>query len=346
MIPLMKRYFKAWWNWLRFEPGDPRLAAGGATVKIAVIGGGTGLANLLRGLKVYSGDIAAVVTVADRGGSTAQIRKDFDMQAPGDIRKCIGALAHNEELFSRLLEHRFKKDKKTFGGHTLGNIWITALSDYFGSFERAVEVTSEVFQTSGRVLPSTLANVDIRVEYDDETLKGEHFLDELLKPIKKISLTKPFARAYKKAVQAIKEADLIVVGPGSLYGSILPNLLIGGISEAINKNKNAVRVYVANCSTERTQTRNFTVENHIQVIHDHTKKKLFDYCLVNSRILKKSRDETKLGAVRNITTTAPNFGNIRIVRNDLISEKNPLFHDSAKLAKSLIELYNEVRHET
>jgi hypothetical protein len=125
---MIKRYAKSWWKWLKYEPNDPRFCAGGV-IKITVIGGGTGLSNLLRGLKKYSNQISAIVTVADGGGSTGKLREEFDMLAPGDIRQCISALAHDEDLFSDLFEHRFSNDKKILGGHTLGNIWITALTD-------------------------------------------------------------------------------------------------------------------------------------------------------------------------------------------------------------------------
>ncbi|MCX6808074.1 MAG: YvcK family protein [Candidatus Berkelbacteria bacterium] len=337
----MSNIIKTWWKWLRYAPTDPRFNAGGV-VKIAVIGGGTGLANLLRGLKAYSSDISAIVTVADAGGSTGEIRQDFDMVAPGDIRKCISALAYDEDLIAKIFEHRFDAKKKTFGGHTLGNIWITGLTDYLGSFERAIEVTSEIFQTAGRVLPSTLANIDLVIEYADNTIcRGESHLDKELKKIKRISLNKPKVKAYKKAEEAILSADLIVLGPGSLYGSLVPNLLIHGIREAIAKNKTALRVYVANCSTERTQTRNFTIDDHIREIKSYGGRKLFDYVLVNSKIIRTSSDEAKLGEINNITTLEPEIEGIKIILADVIDEVNPLFHNSNKLAKELIELYNE-----
>lgn len=341
----MNSFIKNWWKWLRYEPNDPLFKSGGI-IRIAVIGGGTGLANLLRGLKQYSTHISAIVTVADEGGSTGQLREDFDMLAPGDIRKCIGALASDESLLSNLLEHRFSKEKKMFGGHTLGNIWITALTDYFGSFEKAVEVTSEIFQTAGRVLPATLSNVDLVIKYDDgKTLKGEHYLDEVLRKIVNVSLTKPNAAAYDKAASAIASADLIIVGPGSLYGSIIPNLLIKGIRDAVIQNKNAVKVYVANCSTERTQTRNFSIEDHIKEIKKYGGKKIVKYCLVNNRILRSAKDETRLGEIHNISTDKKEVAGVKIFLSDVIDEVNPLFHDSDKLAKSVVELYNKIRRK-
>ncbi len=325
---------------MRYEPNDPRFNSGGK-IKIVVIGGGTGLSNLLRGLKIYSSDISAVVTVADGGGSTGKLRKDFDMVAPGDIRKCIGALAINEELFSSLLEHRFPKNKRSLGGHTLGNIWITALTDYYGSFEKAIEVTSEIFQTAGRVLPATLDNVNLCIEYEDgKILKGEHYLDQIVKKIKKVYFDQ-HVRAYGEAVKTLADADLILLGPGSLYGSLIPNVIISGIRKAITENRNALKIYIANCSTERTQTPNYTIDDHLSEIRKHVKSKLFDICLVNSKVLKRSQDHMRLGEINNITTDKADIDGIRICRDDLIDDKNPLFHDSKKLARAIIELYNK-----
>lgn len=340
----MNKYIKNWWKWLRYDPADPRFNAGGV-IKIVVIGGGTGLANLLRGLKKYSDQITAVVTVADGGGSTGEIRKDFDIVAPGDIRKCISALAYDETLFSDIFEHRFSKDKKTFGGHTLGNIWITALSDHFHSFEKAIEVTSEIFQTAGKVLPSTLENIDLVIEYaDGKILEGEAHLDKIVKKIKKISLSKKRVKAYQKAIKAINEADMVIIGPGSLYGSILPNLLIKGISKAVSGNKGALKIYIANCSTERSQTSGFSIADHIKAIRDHIgRKPLFDYCLVNNRIIKQSKNDQKLGEINNITTKEKSIFGIDIFAADVIDVKNPLFHDQDKLANALIELYNKIK---
>jgi uncharacterized cofD-like protein len=341
----MKNIFQNWWKSLRYEPTDPRFQAGG-DIKIAVIGGGTGLSNLLRGLKKYSKSISAIVTVADNGASTGEIRKEFDIIAPGDIRKCISALAYDEEFVSKTFEYRFRKEKRLFGGHTLGNIWITALSEQLGSFEKAIEKTSEIFQTAGKVLPSTLSNIDIIVNYaDGSTAFGEEKLDLEVKKIKNIELNKIRVKAYEKAKTAIDSADLIIVGPGSLYGSILPNLLIKNITSAIVANKRAIKVYVANCSTERTQTAGYTIADHLHAIKSHVKKRLFDYCLVNNKILSTSKDDTRLGEVNNITSNDEKIDGTKIILADIINERNPLYHDSEKLAKRLIELYNSYRHK-
>lgn len=340
----MKQFLKNWWVGLKYSPDDPRYNAGGA-IKIAAIGGGTGLANLLRGLKFYSNKISAIVTVADNGGlSTASIRKEFDMVAPGDIRQCIAALAYNEELIANIFEHRFSRDRKLFGGHTLGNIWLTALTDYYGSFDKAIEVTSEIFKTAGKVLPATLEKIDLRIEYEDGTkVKGEYNLDEITKRPKRITLNKDGVKAYSKAVTAIEEADLIIIGPGSLYASIIPNLIIPGIRNAIFRNTHAIKVYIVNCSTERTQTANYSIADHIQALIDHTGKPFFDYCLVNDRIVSTSKKEKEIGEIHNITTSKEEILGCNIIRDDVINEEQPLYHDSEKLSQAIISFYRKLK---
>lgn len=339
----MKKWLKNWWNSIKYEPTDPRYH-GTSDIKIAAIGGGTGLSTLLRGIKKYSNHISAIVAVTDDGGACGDIRREFDILPPSDIRKCISALAYDEELISKLLEHRFGKDKKSLGGHTLGNVWITALTDYFGSFEKAIETTTEIFQTAGKVLPSSLDNADLKITYSDHTvLVGESKLDEIVKPIEKVELTKQTVRAYNKAVDAILAADLIIVGPGSLYGSLIPNLLVPGIKRAIIENKTAVKVYIANCSTERTQTGGYSIDDHISVLKKHAGRNLFDFCLVNDNIVSTSKDDAKLGEINNITTDKESIDGINIVVSDIVNVENPLYHDPAKLAKAIVELYNRVR---
>jgi len=337
---MLKGFAQNWWNWLRYDPKDPRLNAG-RNIKIAVIGGGTGLSNLIRGLKKYSNQISAIVAVTDDGASSGEIRKEYDILPPGDIRKCLSALAYDEELVGKIFEHRF--NKKLFGGHTLGNIWITALADIAGSFEKAIELSSEIFLTAGRVLPATLSKIDLVAEFEDgERMDGESFFVKSGKKISKVALDRKSIRAYAKSVSAIVEADLIVIGPGSLYTSVIPNLLISGIREAIKKS-NAAKVYIANCSTERGETENYSIDDHIQAIENHTSRKFFDYCLVNDKVLRRSIKSSKLGEVYNITTKKEEINGIKIVRANLVNSKNPLYHDSVKLAKRVIELYNEVR---
>lgn len=341
----MKKFIKNWWRGLKYDPNDPRYHAEG-TIKIAVIGGGTGLSNMIRGLKLYSDHISAIVTVADSGASSGQIREEFDILPPGDIRQCISALAYDEDLVTDIFGYRFPKEKKLFGGHTLGNIWLAGLAYYYKSFEKALEVTSEIFRTAGKVLPATLADIQLNIEYCDGTkVVGENNLDNICKNPKKITLDKKTVKAYPKAVEAIKGADLVVIGPGSLYGSLIPNFLIPGIKNAVKDNNHAVKVYILNCSTERTQTEHYTIDDHIKALIEHTGERVFDYCLVNNRVLRKSSNESKLGEVNNITTTKEEIFDCQIILKDVISQKNPLYHDPEKLAKALIALYNEVKNE-
>lgn len=339
----MKKIIKKWWNGLLYEPNDPRRLAGGS-IKIAVIGGGSGLATLLRGLKKYSTEISAVVAVTDDGRSSGIIKREFDTLPPGDIRKCISALTEDEELVSKVLEYRFDEGKKHFGNHTLGNIWIAAMTQYFGSFARAIEATTEIFKTSGKVLPASLSRTEICAEYVDGKKRcGESKIPRPGKKISKIFLKNPSTGVYSKAAIAIKEADLIIFGPGSLFTSVIPNLLIRGIAQAIRENSKSVNVYVCNCSTERGETEDYAVFDHIKAIFDHCGGKAFDYCLVNNNILKTSRNRSTLGSINNITTKEKEILGCEIISCDLVNKKNPLYHDSEKLAKAAIELYNRIK---
>lgn len=339
----MKNVLVKWWRGLLYEPGDPRLMCG-SNLKVVVIGGGTGLAVLLRGLKQYSDSISAIVAVTDDGSSSGQIRKEFDILPPGDIRKCISALAYDESLISKIMEFRFSDDKKNLGGHTLGNLWITALTEYFGSFEKAIEKTTEIFETAGKVLPATLDNINLGAIYIDGSQNiGESKIPIAGKKIQKVFLTKSKVEAYHKAVKAILEADLIIFGPGSLYTSVLPNLLIEGIQDALRENTHSENFYICNCSTERGETENYSVRDHIKSIYKHCGGKVFDYCLVNNKILKVTKDDSELGGVNNITTDKNIIEGCKVVLTDLVSEENPLYHDSDKLAKNVIDLYNKVK---
>lgn len=336
-------FIKSWWQNLIYEPDDPRLLTGGE-IKIAAIGGGTGLSVLLSGLKKYSDNISAIVAVTDDGSSTGVIRKEFDILPPGDIRKCISAMAHDEEIMSQILEYRFPGKTRSLSNHTLGNIWIAALTKYFGSFEQAIEVTSKIFNTAGQILPATLDNIKIGAIYENGSkAMGERRIPKTGKKISSVFLNKNKVKAYKKAVLAINSADIILIGPGSLYTSIMPNLIIPGIREAIRKNRDALKIYIANCSTERGETEGYSVRDHIEAIKKHTGYKVFDYCLVNRRVIKKSRQSSKLGEVYNISTDEQKILGCEMIQTDLINPARPLFHDSDKLANAVIKLYNRVK---
>jgi uncharacterized cofD-like protein len=341
----MSAFFQNWWKGMRYEPQDPRFLAGGE-IKIVAIGGGTGLSTLLRGLKKYSNQITAIVAVTDDGKSSGLIRKEFDILPPGDIRKCISALAKDEKLISGVLEYRFNKKGSFLSGHTLGNIWIAVLSKYFGSFLKAIEATTEIFATAGKVLPATLSKTELCATYSDgKTTEGESKISRHGKRIIKVFMKNPSTGAYSKAVIAIKNADLIVFGPGSLYTSVMPNLLIFGIAKAIKENAKSLNIFVCNCSTERGETEHYTVKDHIQAVIDHIGGNPFDFCLVNKKIVKTSKNASILGNINNITTKEKEILGCRIIQSDSVDNKNPLYHDSEKLAKALIELYNRTRNQ-
>lgn len=326
-----------------YEPGDPRILAGGK-IKIVVIGGGTGLSNLLSGLKNYSKNITAIVTVTDDGASSGILRKEFDILPPGDIRKCISALALDEGRMAKLMEYRFAEGNNSLSGHTIGNILITALTRQTGSFIKAIEEITELFSTAGKVLPATLSKTKLCANYEDGgRATGESKISKAGKKIKKVFMKNRSIGAYSKAVKAIKNADLIIFGPGSLYTSVIPNLLIRGIAKAIKENRSSVNVFICNCSTERGETENYTVEDHIVAICNHIGGKAFDYCVVNNRIIKKSSDASALGNIYNITTKEKAILGVKIISVDVINSRKPLYHDSEKLAKEVISLYNRVR---
>jgi uncharacterized cofD-like protein len=339
---VQKKSLYRWWQKTIFEPDDPRYF-GASTAKVVAIGGGTGLSTLLRGIKQHFRNISAIVTVTDDGASSGELRREFDMLPPGDIRKCISAMTEDEELVSKIFEYRFQKGKGNLSGHTLGNIWIAALTQYFGSFEKAIETTSEIFKTKGVILPATLDSIKIGARYEDgKTRVGE---SKIPRPGRKISSVFIIGRpkAYKKAVSKIAQADLIIIGPGSLYTSIIPNLLIPGIKRAVSKNKKAVKIFVANCSTERGETEGLGVEDHIKTIRALAKSSLFDLCLANNKIISRAPDDSRLGEIQNIIPPKQEVKNCKTITRNIIDKKNPLRHDSKKLGKAIADIYSNSR---
>jgi len=335
---MVRKFVRRWWNGLIYDPKDPRHLSGGK-IRVVALGGGTGLSNLLRGLKKYTTNLAAIVTMTDDGASSGILRDEFDIPPPGDVRKCISALAYDERTISELFEFRFHDPEKSFAGHTLGNIWLTALSERFGSFEKALEFTSALFSLGGQILPSTLKPVRLIAEYrDGSQITGETEIARAGQPIKKVLLSRPRVAAYPKTLKKIAAANLIIFGPGSLFTSIIPNLLISGISRAIRANSRAAKVYIANCSTERGETETLGIREHLLAVEKALGAPL-DFCLVNSRIIRRAKNPRRLGAVNNITTREKRFGSCRVVRADVVSARSPLYHDPEKLSRALIKLY-------
>lgn len=250
--------------------------------KIVAIGGGTGLSTLLRGLKQYSGNITAIVTVADDGGSSGRLRREMGVLPPGDIRNCLAALADEEKLLTELFQYRFHAGDG-LNGHSFGNLFLTVMSEVTGDLERAIAASSKVLAIRGRVLPATLSDVSLWAELTDgRTIQGESNISEAKGKIKKIGCIPAEPVALPTAIKAIEEAEFIVIGPGSLYTSVIPNLLVPEIRSCIAKSK-APRIYICNIMTQPGETEGYTVSDHIRAIDEVCGKNLFDAVLVQGR---------------------------------------------------------------
>lgn len=252
--------------------------------RIAAIGGGHGLSNMLRGLKEYTENLSAIVTVADDGGGSGALRQDLGMPPPGDIRNCLEALANTEPLMKQLIDYRFQEG--TLAGQSFGNLFLAALNGISPSFDSAVRRMSEVLAITGRVLPVTTADVQLEAEFENgASVIGESKIFYCKKKedcrITKVRLLPERPKALPEALAAIEEADMIVLGPGSLYTSIIPNLLVDGIVDAIERSS-ALKIYVCNVMTEEGETEGYTASDHIAALFQHSVKGLFHLCLVNS----------------------------------------------------------------
>ncbi len=251
--------------------------------RIVVIGGGTGLSNLLRGLKEYSANITAIVTVADDGGSSGRLRREIGVLPPGDIRNCLAALADEERLVTELFQYRFRAGDGLVG-HSFGNLFLTAMSEVTGDLEQAIAASSQVLAVRGQVLPATLTDVRLWAELaDGRRIEGESSITEAKGRIVRIGCTPANPPALPKAVKAIKEADFIIIGPGSLYTSIIPNLLVPEITEAIAQ-RDVPRIYVCNIMTQEGETEGYSVGDHIRAIDKACGKKLFEAVLVQKKV--------------------------------------------------------------
>lgn len=287
------------------------------------------MAALLRGLKKYPVEISAIVTMTDDGASTGRLRREMGVLPPGDIRKCLAALAENESELLDLFNYRFKKG---FGiaGHSMGNLLLTALKDTTGSFEGAIEKSSELLNINGRVIPATLEDVHLGAEFEDGTrVLGEHKITQYgygMK-IKNIFLSKE-AKSNSKAVSAIENADYILVGPGSLYTSILPNFLHKEIKTAFTKS-DAKKIFVCNVSTERGETEKFKASDHLSAFNDFDIQ--FDQIVANSKMFPKGSGDGFVDPVE-----IDLFENI--ISAELSNDENPLYHDSEKLAKAVFDI--------
>jgi uncharacterized cofD-like protein len=314
------------------------------TLRVVAIGGGTGLPSVLRGLKAYTSQITAIVTMADDGGSSGKLRREFGVLPPGDLRNNIAALADDEDLMTHLFQYRFANGG--LEGHSFGNLFLTALADITGSMDRAVAETSRVLAVEGRVLPSTLqdnvtlmAEVRIPGETRLRRVAGESQIPESGGKIERVFLNPDQVHAYPEAIRAILSAELIVIGPGSLFTSILPNLLVAGITEAIRASS-AYKVYICNVATQVGETDGFSVADHVTALEAHIGRGVFDAVLANNSYPSKNAGER----THYVLPTAETDGihqryDVREV--DLTDVDRPWRHDPGKLAYALLTLYQE-----
>jgi uncharacterized cofD-like protein len=315
--------------------------------KIVAMGGGTGLSVLLHGLKRYTSNISAIVTVADEGGSSGKLRKDFGILPPGDIRNCLVALADTEPLMRDLFQYRFN-ESSPLGGHSFGNIFLLAMSKVTKDFEEAVKESSKILAIKGEVIPSTLERVRLVAELEDGTRElGETKVSESPSPIKRISLTPLHSKATKSAIEAINNAEVIIFGPGSLYTSVIPNLLVDGTSEAISKSK-AIKIYICNVMTQHGETDNYTTSDHIKALLNHTKIGSIDYVIVNNvappQELLVRYEQQKAYPVK------PDVENIRAmgvtaIEDNVIDAKDYVRHSSNRLAKVIMDIISIAKTE-
>jgi len=308
--------------------------------RIVVIGGGTGLSALLRGLKEHTRNLTAIVTVADDGGSSGELRRSMGILPPGDIRNCLAALSKDEALLTQLFQYRFSSGAG-LNGHTLGNLLITALTDITGSFEEAVAESGRVLAVQGQVLPATLHDVRLVAEVHlpdhgrDIRVKGESQIPKAAGKVQRIWLEPNNPLAFPPALQAILAADLIVVGPGSLYTSLLPNLLVPDLAEAIRASR-ALKFYVCNVATQPGETDGYSCGDHVHTIERVLGEGIFQVVVCNGRT--EGRLPKELDWVRADPEMESAFS---LYQTDLVDDERPWRHDSAKLARAIIDLFYE-----
>jgi uncharacterized cofD-like protein len=319
--------------------------------KTVAIGGGTGLSTLLRGLKAYTPHITAIVTVADDGGSSGRLRRDLGVLPPGDFRNCIAALADDEALITQLFQYRFGQGKG-LDGHSFGNLFITALAAVTGSFERAILETGRVLAIKGRILPSTLEDVTLVADLRDEVatgsrsgglirIQGESAIPKAGQPIERVFLRPDRVRAFPEAVRVILEADLVIAGPGSLFTSVLPNLLVDGILQAVRAS-GALKIYVCNVATQPGETDGFDVGQHVSALQNHVGRGLFPYVLANNNLIA----STGLSRLQPVALRYPQNDGYQVIQADLIDLAAPWRHDSDKLAKQILSFFRNQRVRT
>jgi uncharacterized cofD-like protein len=308
--------------------------------RIVTVGGGHGLATLLRGLKMYTRNLTAIVTVADDGGSSGRLRESYGILPPGDIRNCLAALSNDEQMLTQLFRYRFS-GAGALDGHSFGNLFITALAEITGSFEEAIAESGRVLSVSGRVLPSTLHDVKLVADMqlpnvqNQVRIQGESSIPKMAGRVRRLWLEPNDAPAFPPVLKAILNADMIVVGPGSLYTSLLPNLLVQDVLGALKASR-ALKIYVCNIATQAGETDLYSCYDHIRSLEEYVGDNLFDIILCNDNY----EGELDTGS-QWVRTDEKILADKRVYCSDLSDAGYPWRHDSAKLARALIEILDE-----
>jgi uncharacterized cofD-like protein len=320
-------------------------------LRVVAIGGGTGLSTLLRGLRSHVtfcapcepgliSDLAAVVTVTDDGGSSGRLRKGFNMLPPGDLRNCMVALSEEEDMLAKLFGHRFRKGD-SLQGHNFGNLFVAALTEITGDFGQAIQLASKILATRGRIYPVTTANASLVARMDDGSLvRGETKITASRKRIVELMLDPPDAAALPETLEAIERADLITVGPGSLYTSLICNLLVQGMPAALAKAR-GVRVYICNLMTQANESLNLTASEHIERIYEHTRAPIFDYALVNTAAF--SAETLARYAAEGASPIKADIERIealgvRVIPGNFASEESVVRHAAGRVTGALLAL--------
>jgi uncharacterized cofD-like protein len=326
--------------------------AGVQALRVVALGGGTGLSTLLRGLRRHVvapgtepepaqiSDLAAVVTVTDDGGSSGRLRRGFNMLPPGDLRNCMVALSEEEDLLVKLFSHRFKGggDLK---GHNLGNLFVAALTEVTGDFALAIQLASKILATRGNIYPATTANTTLVAHMDDgSVVRGETRITASKRRIVQLQLDPPNPVPLPETLHAIHQADLITVGPGSLYTSLITNLLVEGVTEALAKAR-GLRVYICNLMTQANESLGLSASEHIKRIYDHTRAPIFDYAIVNTKPF--SAETLVRYAAESASPIEPDIEKIealgvKVIAGDFASEENVVRHAAGRVAGALLAL--------
>lgn len=308
--------------------------------KIVVIGGGTGLAVLLKGLKKLTPRLTAIVAVSDDGGSSGRLRTELGVLPPGDIRSCLVALAETETLMDKVFQHRFGQGE-SIKGHNLGNLLLVAMTEITGDFVTAIKEVSKVLKVRGQVVPVTLEPISlVAVMSDGMTVEGETLIRKYPDRIEKLQLSPEDCHSVPAALEAIAEADAVIIGPGSLYTSIIPNLLVNGVAGSISRSK-AKKIFISNIMTELGETDDFTAADHLRCLLDYVDRDIIEYVIVNTGHIDAARlnryQKEQAVPVKPESEKIQSMG-YTVIERDLISDDDVAWHDSDKIAQVVMDI--------